>query len=72
MDCTAWTDSLGSREVERLLEKIGQTLDFELVHATTASREDLHAWSKWLQEDLYLWWYETRWADDKYLESDEK
>ena len=32
MDCTAWTDSLGSEEVERLLKKIGRALDFELVH----------------------------------------
>ena len=33
MDCTtAWADSLESREVERLLKKIGQTLGFELVH----------------------------------------
>lgn len=61
MDCTAWTDSLGSREVERLLEKIGQTLDFELVHAAASSREDL----------LHLWWYETSWADGKHLETPE-
>ena len=39
MDCTAWTDNLRSREAERLLKKIGQTLSFELKHAET-KRED--------------------------------
>ena len=60
MDCTAWTDNLGSREAERLLKKIGQTLGFELKHSET-SREDL----------LHLWWYETSWADGKHLETSE-
>ncbi len=80
MDCTAWTDSLGSREAERLLKKIGQTLGFELKHAAIASREDLHdwsewmqvhAWSEWRQEGLQVWWYETRLADGKHLETSE-
>lgn len=60
MDCTAWTDNLRSREAERLLKKIGQTLSFELKHAET-KREDL----------LRLWWYETRWVDGKHLETSE-
>lgn len=71
MDCTAWTDNLGSREAERLLKKIGQTLGFELKHAVTAVREDLHAWSRYLQEDVHAWWYETSWADGKHLETSE-
>lgn len=60
MDCTDWTASLGSGEVERLLKKIEQSLGFELKHAVT-KREDL----------LRLWWYETRWVDGKHLETSE-
>lgn len=71
MDRIDWTASLGSGEAERLLKKIGQTLDFELKHAKVANREDLCVWSKYLQEDLHVWWYETRWADGKHLEISE-
>lgn len=51
MDCTAWVDNLGSKEVERLLHKIGHALSFELV------------------SNIGVWWYETRWADGKCLET---
>lgn len=58
MDCTDWTASLGSKEAEKLLKKIGQSLGFELKHAKVGTREDLH-----------VWWYETRWVDGKCLET---
>lgn len=51
MDYTAWVDNLGSKEVERLLHKIGHALSFELV------------------SNIGVWWYETRWADGKCLET---
>lgn len=58
MDHIDWIDHLESSEVERLLKKIGQSLGFELKYAKVANRED-----------LCLWWYETRWADGKCLET---
>lgn len=58
MDCIDWTASLGNEEAERLLKKIGQSLDFELKHAKVGTREDLR-----------VWWYETRWADGTRLEN---
>lgn len=61
MDCTAWTDDLGSEEAERLLRKIEQTLDFELKHV----------WWTADKEDLDVWWYVTRWVDGKCLETSE-
>jgi len=55
MDCTAWTDNLGSKEAERLLKKIGQTLDFELKHG----------------EEYWLWYETTRLVDGTHFETSE-